>query len=87
MVKERFANNQLMVSASEFKKNTLWVLWVWKHHIINRNLWLLRTPNECSWGWRVVLKGRKEAAFLAKKLLEMDRIRYYGSNCGLREAF
>lgn len=38
-----------------------------------RNFWQIKIPNECSWDWRAVLNSRKEASFLARKIIGDDR--------------
>lgn len=50
-------------------KNTLWVSWIKKYMIRNRCFWQVRLPCECSWSWRGILKGRRDASFIARKII------------------
>ncbi|OVA19562.1 Reverse transcriptase zinc-binding domain [Macleaya cordata] len=39
-------------------KDSLWVAWITKNLIKNRNFWSLSIPNDCSWSWRRILGDR-----------------------------
>ncbi|KAI3879967.1 hypothetical protein MKW92_024000, partial [Papaver armeniacum] len=42
-------------------KDTIWVKWVCKNLIKNRDFWLMKTPSDCSWCWRRILDHREIA--------------------------
>uniref|UniRef100_A0A2N9HTC6 Reverse transcriptase domain-containing protein n=1 Tax=Fagus sylvatica TaxID=28930 RepID=A0A2N9HTC6_FAGSY len=39
---------------------SLWVAWVYGELLKGKSLWILKIPQECSWGWRKLLKSRIE---------------------------
>ncbi|KAF5189899.1 RNA-directed DNA polymerase (reverse transcriptase)-related family protein [Thalictrum thalictroides] len=53
--------------------NTLWAQWVRKHLIRDKNFWEMRTPPDCSWSWRNILKERKEAMYMVQHLIGNGR--------------
>lgn len=42
-------------------RSCLWISWVYKKYIKHRSFWDLKTPSNCSLGWRGILNSRKEA--------------------------
>ena len=40
---------------------SLWVAWVYGELLKGKSLWTVKIPQECSWGWRKLLKSRIEA--------------------------
>jgi len=39
-------------------RNSLWVEWIKKHRLRDRNLWSVQVPRDCSWGWKKILRLR-----------------------------
>lgn len=42
-------------------RNILWVQWVKKRKINNKDFWALQIPANCSCTWRAILNGRRDA--------------------------
>ncbi|KAF5191777.1 Zf-rvt domain-containing protein [Thalictrum thalictroides] len=40
------------------RDDSLWVKWVWAHHIQERSFWSTKIPFDCSWVWRNILQTR-----------------------------
>uniref|UniRef100_A0A2N9EXA1 Reverse transcriptase zinc-binding domain-containing protein n=1 Tax=Fagus sylvatica TaxID=28930 RepID=A0A2N9EXA1_FAGSY len=40
---------------------SLWVAWVSSELLKGRSFWIVKIPQDCSWGWRKLLKLRSEA--------------------------
>lgn len=51
------------------RKRILWVQWVMQNLIKARDFWNLKVPARCSWSWCYILKGRKEAMFIARHVI------------------
>lgn len=47
----------------------LWVKWFKNSRIKERDFWSIKTPALCSWSWRAILIGRKEAALMVYHLI------------------
>lgn len=50
-------------------RDSLWVKWVKNNRIKGRDFWGIKIPSSCSWSWRSILKGRKEAALMVRHLI------------------
>ncbi|KAF5176850.1 hypothetical protein FRX31_033562 [Thalictrum thalictroides] len=46
-------------------KQTLWVQWGKLNLTRERNIWKIKTPPDCSWSWRSILKERNKATTIA----------------------
>ncbi|KAF5197727.1 hypothetical protein FRX31_012687, partial [Thalictrum thalictroides] len=44
------------------KEDSLWVRFMWKHNIKNKDFWDMKVPQDCSWAWRKILQNREDAA-------------------------
>lgn len=55
---------------------SLWVKWTREYSLINKHLWTMKEPVECSWVMRGILKNRKHARNLIKYII-MDGMETY----------
>lgn len=53
----------------ESDRDILWVKWIKKHRIRGKNFWALKILNNCSWSWKAILKGRRDATYMVRHLI------------------
>ena len=44
-----------------FQSGSLWVAWVRTNLLKGKSFWIIKIPQDCSWGWRKILKPREIA--------------------------
>lgn len=50
-------------------REILWAQCIKHNRIKGRDFWALKIPALCTWSWRAILKGRKEASFMIRHLI------------------
>lgn len=46
------------------KNESLWVKWIHAKYLKRNSIWTIKTPNNCSWSWRKLLKLRDRAEYM-----------------------